>query len=743
MKSRAWTTGLGTVIVSLLVLSGACLSAEGQFAEIHSFTGGTNDGVWPMGAVVANGSSLYGMAQLGGVSNFGVVYTMNAEGVVYTNLFSFQGFNGRYPVGKLLLSGGNLYGMTVRGGASDNGVIFRLSTNGTGYTVLYEFSTNANCGATPLGGLLMNGSSFYGMTYYGGVSNLGTIFRINTDGSGYTNLHEFVGYGGDGKHPKGDLVSDGGKLYGMTSQGGSNDAGVIFSMAMNGYAYGDLYEFTGQTNSGAFPEGSLIKVGNNLYGTAHGGASGGGIVFSIPANGGTLNILKNLGDVVDSGREPFGTLINHAPNIYGITRYGGTNNAGVLFTLGGGTTYSNLYEWPAGAGEPVAEGTFMGDVLYGTTLRGGGPANKGTAYKLDMSTTNVVAVCAITWVENGQLGTVNAGDLSTDRIWVDENTAPGFPDQAYAGYGKTQNADDGTWTWVPMTDYGIMGTNYEFTGTLGRASSGNYYVAAKFVKAGHTYYANDIGVWGDWNTPLLATNRWTVRPLATPASAYARFDSTNTIEVHFNGDGIHWSSIFRKSGASASFIPPVDGTTYTVGADYPDQGMCVYRGGDNVFVDMNLPANSVFCYQLCTENFGYYSTAAVVSASTDPNRDDDGDGMPNGWEVAYGFNPGIAADGMQDADGDGMLNWKEYVAGTDPTSSSSVFQILNRFYTNSQFVLSWSSVSGKYYFIYRTTNLSAGFTTLLATNLPANPPANTFTDTVPGGALYYYDIRVQ
>jgi len=158
MKSRAWTTGLGTVIVSLLVLSGACLSAEGQFAEIHSFTGGTNDGIWPMGAPVEWNGTLYGMAQLGGVSNFGVVYTMNAEGVVYTNLFSFQGFNGRYPVGKLLLSGGNLYGMSVRGGASDNGVIFRLSTNGTGYTVLYEFSTNANCGATPLGGLLMNGS---------------------------------------------------------------------------------------------------------------------------------------------------------------------------------------------------------------------------------------------------------------------------------------------------------------------------------------------------------------------------------------------------------------------------------------------------------------------------------------------------------------------------------------------------------------------------------------------------------
>lgn len=46
--------------------------------------------------------------------------------------------------------------------------------------------------------------------------------------------------------------------------------------------------------------------------------------------------------------------------------------------------------------------------------------------------------------------------------------------------------------------------------------------------------------------------------------------------------------------------------------------------------------------------------------------DDDNDGMPDWWELLYGFNPLNPADAGQDADGDGHTNLQEFLAGTNP-----------------------------------------------------------------------------
>lgn len=127
--------------------------------------------------------------------------------------------DGSYPDGDLTRNGSKFYGMTSTGGtyADDDddgeylgyGTVFLMNADGTGYTILHSFAGGAD-GAYPQGSLLLSGSTLYGMTSGVGPFGLGwdagtsgTIFSINTDGTGYMILHSFTGGANDGAGPRG------------------------------------------------------------------------------------------------------------------------------------------------------------------------------------------------------------------------------------------------------------------------------------------------------------------------------------------------------------------------------------------------------------------------------------------------------------------------------------------------------------------------------------------------------------
>jgi uncharacterized repeat protein (TIGR03803 family) len=258
---------------------------------LHSFT--LSDGANPEASLVLDGAgNLYGTTYAGGASSHGTVFTVKTNGSGFTVLHSFawNSADGGNPRASLVLDGsGNLYGTTYEGGASNLGTVFRIKTDGTGFTVLHSFLGGTTDGRAPEAGLVLDGSgNLYGTTYRAGASGYGTVFRIKTDGTGFTVLHNFSWNSADGMDPRVPLVLDtSGSLYGTTYRAGASGYGTVFRIKTDGTGFTVLHGFAGWATDGAYPYGSLILDGSgNLYGTsAYGGARNLGIVFSLPTSG--------------------------------------------------------------------------------------------------------------------------------------------------------------------------------------------------------------------------------------------------------------------------------------------------------------------------------------------------------------------------------------------------------------------------------------------------------------------------
>lgn len=88
-----------------------------------------------------------------------------------------------------------------------------------------------------------------------------------------------------------------------------------------------------------------------------------------------------------------------------------------------------------------------------------------------------------------------------------------------------------------------------------------------------------------------------------------------------------------------------------------------------------------------------------------PIPDSDGDGMPDSFEMQYGFDIDSAADAAGDLDGDGMTNLAEYIAGTDPSDNTS-YLFLELVDVSAR--LRFMAVSNKTYSVQFQNSLGAG-----------------------------------
>ena len=364
--SGGGSSGLGTVFA---------VNTDGTgFTNLHSFTATSLPPLYyesdidkREAGLILSGSTLYGTAERGGSSGYGTVFKLNMDGTGFTTLYNFTALSTPYggrnsdgagPNAGLILSGNTLYGTAERGGSSSWGTVVAINIDGAGFTNLHNFDEGSG-GVLPCAGLILSGNTLYGTAARGGGSGYGTLFKVNTDGTGFTNLHNFTaidGYGtnSDGVEPRGDLILSDNTLYGTTLYGGPLGNGTVFAVKTDGTGFTSLHSFT--WSDGGSPYAGLLLSGNILYGTAsRGGSSGQGTVFAVKTDGTGFRILHNF--TADSGSYPYGNgdgthpragLILSGNTLYGTASDGGSSGNGTVFAVNtDGTRFTILHTFTA------------------------------------------------------------------------------------------------------------------------------------------------------------------------------------------------------------------------------------------------------------------------------------------------------------------------------------------------------------------------------------------------------------
>jgi uncharacterized repeat protein (TIGR03803 family) len=104
------------------------------------------------------------------IAGLGLILADRVPAQTFSTLYSFtNGSDGSAPEAGLILSGNTLYGTAYNGGSADAGTVFKVNTDGTGFATLYSF-TNGSDGANPQAGLILSGTTLYGTAQYGGTN---------------------------------------------------------------------------------------------------------------------------------------------------------------------------------------------------------------------------------------------------------------------------------------------------------------------------------------------------------------------------------------------------------------------------------------------------------------------------------------------------------------------------------------------------------------------------------------------
>jgi uncharacterized repeat protein (TIGR03803 family) len=386
------------------VHSAGVLRPTATLKTLYAFTGKL-DGGGPRGELVKFNGLLYGATAYGGTGretcDCGVVFALDGSGnehVVHAFLgikYQKRTLDGAEPQGGLTEFKGRLYGTTSTGGVTNSsldcatettygcGTVYSIDSKGREH-VVYSFQGTGN-GYYPLGELVPFDGKLYGVTSGGGnCEDCGIVFSITPSGTEKV-VHRFSGI--DGSLPQAGLSVIGGKLYGTTALGGGC-CGTVYSIGSKN-RFSTVYSFTDQ--DAGYPESTVAQIGDTMYGTTYGDGTACGTIFSLTAKGSEHTVYTFCGTEAD-GRVPMGDLAVKDNVLYGTTIQGG--GARCRFDRGCGTIFSfdpsteheaTVHGFTAAEGAEPDGVSVVGNTIYGNTYKGGstGKDAAGTVYSFD------------------------------------------------------------------------------------------------------------------------------------------------------------------------------------------------------------------------------------------------------------------------------------------------------------------------------------------------------------------------
>ncbi|MCB1070926.1 MAG: hypothetical protein KDL31_11275, partial [Kiritimatiellae bacterium] len=258
------------------------------------------------------------------------------------------------------------------------------------------------------------------------------------------------------------------------------------------------------------------------------------------------------------------------------------------------------------------------------------------------------------------------------------------------------------WQWISVPGQGVLGAGSE-TGLVVEVTTAGF-DPGEFRSGVLLARGNDPEVPRLWRVPV---------DLAS---------SARLLEVTAEGPGtvVPAGEVYVNAGSTTSFWLEAD-TYFQIGAIYT-----------NGYAAPVVPSNRTMGY-VWTNVWSNGTLHIVFTEKLAAGW------VPEWWLAEHGFtNQSPDAEAATDHDGDGMVTWQEYVARTDATNPASVaLLMLSAKPEGTNGTVEWLSYTNET-FRYRlesTENLPDGFG-VVASNLPATPPVNAYTNAAPGFILY-------
>lgn len=216
---------------------------------LHNFCdqGGCADGKNPLAPrlLLTKSGTLYGTSSKN-TGDGGTLYSLSTDGGNFQVLHQFGDRPGFFPdAGVVSDKEGVLYG-TLRSSGIACGGVYSFDTGTSAYSIVDEFCSGAQNGPKVGSGELAlkenkKGVTLYGMSQSGGQNGGGTLYALTppvTKGDPWNEqvLYDFCAKAAcaDGGTPFDAAVLDiDGVLYGTTSAGGAQNAGVVFRIGKN------------------------------------------------------------------------------------------------------------------------------------------------------------------------------------------------------------------------------------------------------------------------------------------------------------------------------------------------------------------------------------------------------------------------------------------------------------------------------------------------------------------------------